>query len=557
MEIRFDTYYTFDEIVARIYWLQKQHPDLIEIIEIGNSFEGRKIPLVIITNKKTGSHKEKPAFWVDGNIHSIELTSSAMVLYFIDRCVREYGKAKQVTESIDSLSFYCIPCINPDGMTRAMKETPQFYRSGVRQYRDNGNYVYVEDINNDGRILQMRIEDSTGDWKVSAEDPRFMIKRTPTDNDGPFYRLFAEGSVPEYDGCHIPEIYPYQLDFNRNFPIHWRPEGEEHGSGDFAASEIEIQNVIRFIAQHPNIFAAITYHTYSRVFIRAFSGKPDSEMHTGDLWIFEDLEKIAETTTEYPAVSCYHHFKYHPKEVISGAFDDWAYEHRGIFTFTVELWDLPSAAGISEKNDEKNFIEWFRKHSEKDDQKILDFLTKNANDRLVEWQSFDHPQLGKVEIGGTEHLFTWRNPPHHLLEKELEPHFDCIFQMASLAPKLEIKNHKITSLGNDNYKLELVLQNTGYLSTYVSEQAKKMKIVKPITVDIELPEDASFISGKKRVTIDHLEGRSNKTSMTYYHSPTDNLIKIEWILKMNKDEEINIKISSCKAGIIREKIKCC
>lgn len=556
MEIRFDTYYNFEEIVERIKWLEQQHPQILEITEIGKSHEGYDIPLTIITNKNTGCHREKPAFWMDGNIHSIELTSSAMVLYFIHRCSMEYGKDPFITELIDNNTFYCLPCINPDGMMRALSNNPAFYRSGVRKYGEDGNFLYVEDINDDGRILQMRIEDPTGDWKISRQDARFMIKRAPTDREteGPFYRLFAEGLVPEYDGETIPQIFPHQLDFNRNFPIKWRPEGEQQGAGDFGGSEIEIQNVIRFIAEHPNIFAAITYHTYSRVFIRAFSDRPDSEMHTSDLWMFEDLEDIARNTTQYPTVSGYHDFKYHPKEIISGAFDDWAYEHRGIFTFTVELWDLPTAAGISEKNDEKNFIGWFRKHPTTDDDKILQFVLDNAPHTLAEWKEFDHPQLGKVEIGGLEHLFSWRNPPQHLLEEELRPHFDCVTQMASLAPKLELYQQTITPLEQNLYKIELILQNSGYFSTYVSHQAKNMKIVKPIYVDIDLPKDAELISGKKRVDIGQLEGRSNKNSMTYYHSPTDNRKKIEWIVRIADDDKVTITAKSCKAGSIQHSL---
>ncbi|WP_372367215.1 M14 family metallopeptidase [Candidatus Uabimicrobium sp. HlEnr_7] len=554
MDIRFDTYYNFSEITSRIDWLQKQYPHILEIVEVGKSYEGRSIPLIIVSNKNKSCHKNKPAFWIDGNIHSIEITSSAMVLYFIHRCTKEYGQNKFITELIDNLTFYCVPCINPDGMTRALAEKPAFYRSGVRKYGEDGNYLYVEDINDDGRILQMRIEDPTGDWKVSPKNPNFMIKRTPTDFEsaGPFYRLFAEGTVPEYDGCNIPSIFPHQLDFNRNFPIKWRPEGEQQGAGDFAGSEVEIQNIVRFIAEHPNIFVAITYHTYSRVFIRAFSDRPDSDMNTSDLWIFEALEDIASDTTKYPTVSGYHDFKYHPKEIISGAFDDWAYEHRGIFTFTVELWDLPTAAGISEKNDEKNFIDWFRRHPITDDDKILSFIEKNAPHTLVNWEKFDHPQLGEIEIGGLEHLFSWRNPPQNLLEDELAPHFDCIMQMASLAPKLEIYNHKISLLGDGLYKFEVILQNSGYFSTYVSHQAKNMHITKPIYIDIVLPENATLLSGQKRVEIGHLEGRSNKNSMTYYHSPTDNRKKIEWIIRTVNEDKVTITATSCKAGNIEQ-----
>ncbi len=55
-------------------------------------------------------------------------------------------------------------------------------------------------LTGDGRILQMRIKDASGDWKVSPDDARLMVKRTPFEFEGEFYRLFSEGDIEEYDG---------------------------------------------------------------------------------------------------------------------------------------------------------------------------------------------------------------------------------------------------------------------------------------------------------------------------------------------------------------------
>jgi len=38
---------------------------------------------------------------------------------------------------------------------------------------------------------------------------------------------------------------------------------------------------------------------------------------------------------------------------------------------------------------------------------------------LVDGYDFDHPQLGRVELGGWQSLYTWSNT--HLLEKEIAP----------------------------------------------------------------------------------------------------------------------------------------
>ena len=41
-------------------------------------------------------------------------------------------------------------------------------------------------------------------------------------------------------------------------------------------------------------------------------------------------------------------FRYHPKEVITGVFDDWLYDHLGLFAWTTELWAPQREAGITD-----------------------------------------------------------------------------------------------------------------------------------------------------------------------------------------------------------------
>ena len=58
-------------------------------------------------------------------------------------------------------------------------------------------------INGDGKILQMRLQDPNGDWKISTLDPRLMEKRAPDEFGGTYYRLFEEGLLEDYDGYII------------------------------------------------------------------------------------------------------------------------------------------------------------------------------------------------------------------------------------------------------------------------------------------------------------------------------------------------------------------
>src|SRR5207244_4461751 len=110
-----------------------------------------------------------------------------------------------------------------------------------------------EDVDGDGRILQMRIPDPNGPWKRATEDPRLLVRRDPTEVGGQYYRLLPEGRLENYDGVLIT-IQPRKerLDLNRNFPAEWRAEFEQPGAGPYPTSEPEVRNLVHFIANHPN-----------------------------------------------------------------------------------------------------------------------------------------------------------------------------------------------------------------------------------------------------------------------------------------------------------------
>lgn len=558
MDITFNTYYTYAQLTERLAWLAEQHPGIMQVTTLGQSFEGRDIPLVVLTNRETGPDTEKPAFWLDANIHATELTASMAALYFIKRAVEGYGADPKLTRVLDEAAIYVVPRLNPDGAEWALAAQPKFIRSGTRPYpfEEKRDGLHPEDIDGDGRILQMRIPDPTGDWKVSERDPRLMVKRGPDEEGGTYYRVFPEGLIENYDG-HIITMAPafHGLDFNRNFPGAWRPEGEQRGAGDYPGSEPEIRAVIDFIAKHRNIYGALTFHTYSRAILRPFGTKSDDEMDTNDKWVFEAIGERGTALTGYPCVSVYHHFRYHPKEVITGVFDDWLFDHKGIFAYTVEMWDLATAAGVETKNKEKQFIDWFRKHPVEDDYKIVAYADEHAPGGLVPWYEFDHPQLGKVELGGWNTLYTWRNPPPALLEAEIAPHADFVLAFASLAPRLAWREVKVTPLGEGNYHLLVVVENSGFLPTYVSQQALKMKAVQPVRLELELPAGATVLAGKQKQEIGHLEGRSNKLEMAYYGaSPTDNRGKAEWLIRAPQGGTLTIHAGAERGGTLHRQV---
>ena len=69
----FKHYHTYDEIIYFLKKWEEQYPDLIDLYSVGKSYEGRDIPQVTLTNKKTGRDTDKPAILIDACTHSQEM----------------------------------------------------------------------------------------------------------------------------------------------------------------------------------------------------------------------------------------------------------------------------------------------------------------------------------------------------------------------------------------------------------------------------------------------------------------------------------------------------
>jgi hypothetical protein len=100
-------YGTVEEINAFIREQNQKYPNITEVINIGQSFEGRD--LLVLKISRGGS--PKPAIWVDANIHAREWITSAVATFTINELLS--GDRQGWTEDFD---WYILSVLNPDGL---------------------------------------------------------------------------------------------------------------------------------------------------------------------------------------------------------------------------------------------------------------------------------------------------------------------------------------------------------------------------------------------------------------------------------------------------------
>jgi hypothetical protein len=308
-----------------------------------------------------------------------------------------------------------------------------------------------------------------------------------------------------------------------------------------------VRAVVDFIVKHPNIGTGVSFHTHSGVILRPFSGEPDENMPAEDLWLYKRFGARASELTGYPNISIYHDFRYHPKQVITGGFD-WIYEHLGQFFWTVEIWAPVKEAGI----ENYHFIDWYREHPPEDDLKLLRWSERElGGEGHVDWYPFDHPQLGRVELGGWNKIAVFRNPPPKYREREVRRFPAWLTWQALTLPKLEVMRTDVVRLGDETWKVRLAVHNTGYLPTNVTQRAIDRKASRGIVYEIALPQGASLVSGKPRVEAGQLQGRAGKASLQAFlpsNDITGDRGQCEWTVRAPSGTRLTVVARHDRAG---------
>lgn len=556
--IAFDHYFTTGEQAEALREMEKAYPGLLRVSSLGKTPEGRDLLLAEITNLATGDFSEKPAQYVDGNHHAREFVTAMMCVYYVYQLVTEYGKNPKITKLLDKSTVYVIPCVSPDGADLFLTQAEDV-RSVNRLYphKQPQPGVHPKDMDGDGHIRYMRVKSPFGAWKESDEDPRWMIRRQPSDTDGDYYNLFNEGEVIGYDGAHL-QMAPekWGLDLNRNYPNNWVGEHTQPGAGEYPLSEPETKAVAEFLMSHKNIVCAATGHTPGGVILHPPGTFPAEEADQFDQKLFRELGLMATEELGYGASDAFGIngtvLKGFNLKTGGGLLQDWLYLELGIPAMTMELWNLSIRAGVKDfwpigGTRPKTFDE-----KQQDYYLLIKWLDENGEkDAVKPWTKCSHPQLGEVEIGGMDRKFTIQNPPRAYMMEEIIRATSFLLRYAATIPHLQIDKVKVEREEGDVYRVSAVVTNTGYLPTSACKEAQKIRKAPPVMADISCP--GKVLDKDKTKNVGHLEGYSGvRTGIVLGLLVTESFQpcakRVEWLITGKPGDEIKISASSPRTG---------
>ncbi|HYU35161.1 MAG TPA: M14 family metallopeptidase [Thermoanaerobaculia bacterium] len=442
----FNHLHTYEEIVDLLKGYAAAYPRWTRLESIGKSGQGRDLWMITITNPETGPELSKPAMYIDGNTHANEVQGGDTALYTVGFLLENYGRLPRVTELLDRAVFYILPVVNPDGRSLWFRgpSDPDFPRTVMVPVDDDRDGVADEDgyddVDGDGYITTMRkkVPLGQGTHRLNPKDPRLLVPVGPGEL-GDWIELGSEGYDNDGDGKVNEDTVGY-VDPNRTWGFSWEPEYVQSGAGPYPLAIPETRSIALWALRHPNVAAVESYHNNGQLILRGPGAKADPPYPAEDLAAYDLIAKEGERLLPGYKYS----ITWRDLYTVHGGTTDHFYNLMGSLAFTNEMYNPPAD---------------FDKDGEVTDEELMkfnDLLTLGR--QWVDWHPYDHPQYGKIEVGGYKRD-VGRVPEPWALEDETHRSNAFVLFNAYHLPKLSLGEATVRKAGDGLWKVMVPVLN--------------------------------------------------------------------------------------------------
>ena len=135
-------YASYQETLSFLQQAMSEHPHLIRLQSIGDTWEKRPIMLATVS-LDVAYADQKPALLYTGTIHAREWIGNELAIKFVKYIIENYRFNPKLMNALTRNTLYIVPCLNPDGFEYSRNHF-SFWR---KNRRDNGDGTFGVDLN--------------------------------------------------------------------------------------------------------------------------------------------------------------------------------------------------------------------------------------------------------------------------------------------------------------------------------------------------------------------------------------------------------------------------
>ncbi|HEX6968171.1 MAG TPA: M14 family metallopeptidase, partial [Micromonosporaceae bacterium] len=133
-------YHNYAELTAVVNQVVADHPSIARKISIGQSYEGRDLMAVKISDN-VNVDEDEPEILFNSQQHAREHLTVEMAIYLMNLFTDSYGSDQRVTDIVNSREIWIVPTVNPDGSEYDIATGS--YRSWRKNRQPNSGSSYV------------------------------------------------------------------------------------------------------------------------------------------------------------------------------------------------------------------------------------------------------------------------------------------------------------------------------------------------------------------------------------------------------------------------------
>lgn len=482
-------YSNYSKLTQKIKNLQRTNSSSSKLEELTTTVGGHKIWALTLSK---GDAKNKPAIAIVSGVDGSHILGPEMAVNIAENILKNHA------DVLEKTTFYIFPNMSPNATENYFSKLKHYQNGNAKKTDDDRdgetNEDPFEDLNNDGLITMMRVEDVTGDYIKLKEDNRILVKADKNKGQTGKYKIFSEGKDNDKDG-KFNEDGKGGIQFNKNFSYaynYFKP-----GVGEHPVSEKENRDLLSFLYEQWNIFAIITLG-------------PENNLSSPLKYNASGARKrvVTSVSKQDAALNKFLSGKYNKitgtkdapvSKGKGGDFFQWSYFHFGKLALSTPGWWVPKvkdSAKKSAKNKFVNYLNWAKK--------------ENISNAFVDWKQVSHPDFPgqKVEIGGIA-PYKMINPPFKMVTDISKKHTDFILELAKMQPNITLQNLSTESVGNGLTRISVDVHNSGILPTH-TQMGSRSRWLRKIKVELKLNKNQQIISGQEITLVNNIDGDSSQ-----------------------------------------------
>ncbi|HKB15913.1 MAG TPA: M14 family zinc carboxypeptidase [Planctomycetota bacterium] len=519
---------------------------------IGVSRSGRPIHLLRLAAESSVPPDERPAVLVVAGQQGTHLLGTEVAVEAARALLSERGKDPAVEHLLADAVLYIVPRASPDA-SRARFERPLAERRGNLRPVDDDRDGRVDedgpdDLDGDGEILKMRIEDPEGTMVADDVDPRILRPADPLKGERGRWKLEPEGTDEDGDGKRN-EDPPGDARPDRNFP-QGHPE-HDPDAGAHAASEPETRSLLEFCLSHRNVAAVLVYGRQDNLVQSPGDGDAQAgevrglstKIPKGDLPILKEVGERYREVTGSKAKG--------EKADEGGTFPAWAALQFGVPTLAATLWrpdleNLPPASAPASAPATAPASGPASKPAGKDEALEEERKRLRWNDAVlggsgfVGWHAVPYPRGLRVEVGGWR-PYVLENPAPAEVAPIAEKQARFLVALADFLPRVKVAEARVEARGGDLFSIEATVENAGRFPT-ATEMGRRTGKVRPVRVRLEVPEGAAILAGEKQTLVPVLPGGGGRQ-------------ELRWIVRAPAGSSARLEVSTDRSGADAREIR--